>query len=291
MSGRPVHEHGNYLRYLHGPDEWGNPGRPCRCDACRAAETEKRSLYRTRKARERWGAEPSLMVDADTARAHVRSLMASGIPRKTIAKLAQVTDGCVARLLYGEPSTTPPTPPTVRMTRRNAEKLLAVRFEDALALDGYVDAAGTRRRLQALVALGWPQSELARRLGLNSRHMNRFIASKRVSTDRARQVRALYGQMWDTAPPEENGYQRRDTRAARARARREGWPLPGAWDDDLIDLPEEDLARELERRAAAMDDDELGACYRARYKLGDISPLIVAGAREYARRRYRAEAS
>jgi hypothetical protein len=74
--------------------------------------------------------------------------------------------------------------------------------------------------------------------------------------------------------------------AARARtdARKHGWLPPLAWDDDLIDLPDADLDAELRRRAEEMSQAEVSRCHWAR-RQGDRSPLIVAGAQEYQRRR------
>lgn len=273
------HPHGHYLRYLHGPNENNQPGQGCRCTPCRTSAATHMAAYRQYKAREQWGAAPPLMVDAEPARTHVRSLMAAGIPLKTIAGLAGVGEGGAYRLIYGSA----PTPPTRRLTRRVAERLLAVRTEDALALDGYIDAAGTVRRVQALVAVGWTLSEIARRIGMNPRAMTRFLASKRVSTNRARQIRALYGDLWNRRPPAENAIQRRDVKAAREMARRKGWPPPGAWDDDLLDLPEAELGAEVVRRVGLMSDEELAACHTAHYKQGDLSPLVVAAAKAYAR--------
>lgn len=276
---RQPHPHGHYLRYLHGPNQHNTPGKGCRCTPCTTNAATHMAAYREYKAREQWGAAPPLMVDAEPARTHVRSLMAAGIPLKTIAHLAGVGEGGVARLIYGSA----PTPPTRRMTRRVAERLLAVRTEHALNVDGYIDATGTARRVQALVAVGWTLSEIARRIDMNPRAMTRFLASKRVHTARARQIRALYGDLWNRRPPADNGIQRRDARAARDLARRRGWPPPGAWDDDLLDLPEAELGAEVARRVGLMGDGELAACHTAHYKRGDLSPLVVAAAKAYAR--------
>ncbi|MEO3860936.1 hypothetical protein [Acrocarpospora sp. B8E8] len=67
-------------------------------------------------------------------------------------------------------------------------------------------------------------------------------------------------------------------------AEAKSWLPPLAWDDDLIDLPDAELAAEVKRRAEAMDEEEASRCWTARYKQGDLSPLIAAGAREHVRR-------
>lgn len=99
------------------------------------------------------------------------------------------------------------------------------------------DATGTVRRLQALSAVGWSRSRLARRLGMSPRNMSRLIRGSRVRFETARAVRGLYDELWATAPPA--GTRGDSISAARARnvAERSGWPPPMAWDDDLIDDP------------------------------------------------------
>lgn len=271
-------EHGDYQRYLEGPDENDRPGKGCRCRPCTAAATARTYQYRQYKARERWGAAPPLMVPAAPVRDHVRKLMDAGVPRATIVALSGVAGGAITSLLYRNP-------PLERITYRNAHRLLAVSAADAVNVDGYMDAAGTKRRLQALVAIGWPQSTLARRLGLEPQVLIKFLNNnKRVHASRARAVRALYEELWNVEPQPETSDERRAVSRARTIARRRGWAPPGGWDDDLIDLPEEELAAELRRRAEAMDDSEARACHRAYYEAGDRSPLVAAGAREWDRR-------
>lgn len=95
---------------------------------------------------------------------------------------------------------------------------------------------------------------------------------------------AQYDELWD-ADPAAAGLSPRASRQARESAAAHSWTTSLAWDDDLIDLPDAELAAELARRATAMSDAETQRCHAARYKDGDMSPLIVAGALEHARRR------
>ena len=115
--------------------------------------------------------------------------------------------------------------------------------------DGRLDAAGTHRRIQALMWNGWSLGLLAGRLGC-TRQVLRLILHRsegvRVSTAAA--VRALYDELWDQAPPEENRFERRNATMARRYARERGWVPVGAWDDDEIDDPAAAPAEGWERR-------------------------------------------
>lgn len=146
---------------------------------------------------------------------------------------------------------------------------------------------GTRRRIQALAAIGWSLRAQADISGLNRSTLT-DISTGRVSlvkTPTADVVRRLYDRLWDVRPPRSNrGESMSVTRTLREAGAR-GWLPPLAWDDDLIDLPDADLAAELARQVSRMDVTELHRCYRAHNEWGDRSPLIVAGAEAYPRRR------
>jgi hypothetical protein len=107
-----------------------------------------------------------------------------------------------------------------------ARRILAVDPVVHGAAPTSVDATGTRRRLQALVAIGWPTNELGARLGNKSRYLKPLHAD-RVSRQTAESVDALYEQLKDTPGP--------DQRAVRRGARLH-WAPPGYWDD--IDNPD-----------------------------------------------------
>jgi predicted transcriptional regulator len=220
--------HGTYARYHSGPAEDGQPG-PCRCLRCSAASARRQQDRYRLIAYGQW--DP--FTDAGPARAHVLALSTYGVGWKRIASVAGVSQGAVQRLLWGRRG----EPPTRRMRHATAARLLAVRPSPALLGPGTLTAAaGTRRRLQALIAVGHCRIVLAARLGVASTNLNRIIRSaERVHTSTARAVCALYDELWDT-PPDESTIEA--TRRA-ARARREGlahgWPPPAAWDDHQID--------------------------------------------------------
>lgn len=109
--------------------------------------------------------------------------------------------------------------------------------------DRSLPAEGTRRRLRALIALGWPSDALAGRLGLETRQGVLLMGvSGRVSVRNARRVDALYAELSMTPGP---------SRKSREVAARQGWPPPLAWDD--IDDPDE-VPLIGSRKPGAVDD-------------------------------------
>ncbi|MFF3443590.1 hypothetical protein [Streptosporangium sp. NPDC002721] len=251
----------------------------CRCYPCAAAVSDY-NLNRNRGlAYGTW--KP--WVPAEPVRQHIRTLQAYGAGLRRIAEAANVDRKRLQGVLSGRPERG--TPPSEKIRPALAAAVLAV--EPSLDLLGgktVIDASGTRRRLQALVACGWSQAKLAERIGWTPSNFSTLISGDRVTVASARLVRSLYDELWDQAPPEENRYDKASAARARNHAAAQGWLPPQAWDDDLLDVPDSELPAELARRAALMDDDELARCMSARYYQKDLSPLTVAGAQEHRRR-------
>lgn len=87
-----------------------------------------------------------------------------------------------------------------------------------------VDSAGTSRRLRALMAIGWPKAELARRLGVSTTRIDRLLADSTVRRSTRSRVQAVYAALADVPGP--SAYT-----AGHARGR--GYVPPIGWDDDI----------------------------------------------------------
>lgn len=223
-------QHGTRARYVMGAGPGTGPG--CRCDPCRGANREDAARRNRLQLYGRWAP----FVDAGPAREHVRRLAGAGIGWKRTAELACVSRGAMRKLLLGGPGE---RPPTRRIRPETAAALLAVQVSSAnLGARALVDSAGTRRRVQALVAVGWSRAKLGERLGIEPSGMSDLLRREHVTAARARAVTALYDELWNRRPPE--GEWREKISAARSRnyAREHGWAPPAAWDDDLIDNPQ-----------------------------------------------------
>lgn len=237
-------EHGTYVKYkVDG----------CRCQPCRDGETRYRANRSRAIAYGTW--QP--YVDAEPVRQHIVALNEFGIGWIRLAQLAGVPRGVVSKLLYGDPKRN--MGPSKRLLPKNANALLAIEPTlDNLADRAYTDGTGTRRRLQALVAAGWPQTRIAERIGIQN--FNTTIRGDQpVCASTARAAIALYDQLW-RADPRDHGV--RDYVVARTRriAAEHRWAPVGAWDDDTIDDP-------------AAFPDWTGRCgtpegYRAHYPTG-----------------------
>lgn len=212
-----MREHGTNARYhIDG----------CRCGPCRAAAVEHERHRRRMIAYGRW--QP--YVDAQPARDHVLALRAAGMGPKRIAEVSGVPHGSLAKLIYGDKRRG--MEPSKRIRPETAAKILAV--EPDLYPGGIVDGIGVRRRLRALVALGYSQSHLARRLGVEPTNFYRLIHGKPgrgVSEANRKATGALYDELAMKLPPERGAVR------ARAAAARHGWVPPLALDDDRLDDP------------------------------------------------------
>jgi len=176
-------------------------------------------------------------AEAAPVREHVRLLRQAGASYQAIAQAAGIATMTVYRLQHGEPAKGRPVPDRIRAA--HAEQLLAVTaaaLQDAAARR---DAAGTRRRLQALIAVGHPAVSLAAALGISPRVVWGILrgSTVTVSLEMHASVCVLYDKTWDLRPPERTAAQRRAAVAARRRAALQGWPTPMGLDDEQIDDP------------------------------------------------------
>lgn len=206
----------------------------CRCtpcmQACRRYERQRRRLM----AYGQW--QP--YVDAEPVRQHVEKLRAFGLSWMRVAELSGVPRGSVSKLVYGDGPRG--MAPSKRMRPKNVAAILALEPNEDILPDGaLVDGTGTRRRLTALVAVGWSQSRLAERLGMDSTNLNRLLLKVEgpVRCSTARATRALYDELWNQQPPQDQHRQKISANRARNYARDRGWAPPMAWDDDTIDDP------------------------------------------------------
>lgn len=95
---------------------------------------------------------------------------------------------------------------------------------------GYMNAAGTRRRLQALACEGWSIERIAELTGLADRTLRAAInTNARVHTTTARYVAHIY----DRFAGHDGG-----SRSAAQWALRRGWLDSYHWPDDRIDNPQ-----------------------------------------------------
>lgn len=217
------HEHGTRTAYVRDRCKC----RPC-LDANGAAERRNRRL----KA---YGRYDSGRVDAQPVREHIEFLRASGLGLKRIANLAGVSNATLGKILYGDPSRD--MPPRARVEKHVHDQVMAVQPAlEHLGAKVPVPGVGTRRRLQALVVIGYSMSYLALRLGMIPTNMGRLVCGRGdVGAGMARNVAALYLELQNHPRVGTDWRSRISVTRSRRFGRAQGWLPPAAWDEERMD--------------------------------------------------------
>ena len=234
----PLPPHGTSARGTGRP-RYGIAG--CKCQPCRDAKVKADAL----RALANMSGRP-VRVPAAPVAAHIRSLLDAGMGWVRIGQAAHSSSCTIARILNGQ-----------ELVRRTvAERLLAVKYRPAPGRT--IDATGTRRRIQALIAIGHTITGIAEESGVDHSVINDIlngVANVRgVTYDR---IAATYD--WLAAQPPVTDRKSAVT-ASRNRAVREGWHDPQWWEDmgDIDDPDFDPTAAERE-----LNRDELAAHRRA----------------------------
>ena len=220
---RARHQHGTYVCYVLDK---------CRCTSC---VTANRTYESDRRRQRAYGNQS--YVDAAPARAHVEALQAAGLGWKRVAGMAGLNTSVVWALIYGKPDRG--MAPSKRIRPKTAEAILAVPMPTVhdLGHGALIDATGTRRRLQALITLGWSVQRLADTHGIDRQALDNALTSDHVRVKTAVAVRTMYADQSMTGPPVSNRWERTAASRSRARAASAGWVPPLGWDDTDLDNP------------------------------------------------------
>lgn len=178
-AGHP-HQHGTRAAYVRDR---------CRCRSCTAANTAE---WRSAMREQTFGA-PSPYVDASEARDHIQMLRRSGIGCEQIAKIVHTSPTHI-REIDQSTHRTGNRPPITQIRADLAQRILAV--DDVHRHPhSQLDGIGTRRRVQALVAIGWPLQQLAPLLGRTTTKLRLLLTSATVQAQTAQRVSDLYDQL------------------------------------------------------------------------------------------------
>lgn len=183
-------------------------GRPAYCRGyCRRCYC--RRLRRTAT----WG-----LVDATPARHHVTQLRQLGWTWDQIGDTAGVAPDTIRHMMRRA---------APRCRADFAAALLSVPAEPTASILP-VPAHGTRRRLQALMWMGWPMATVAARIGVSEGWLYSLRRAATVPARLALLVHGVYGELAAVPGP---------SRVAAGKARARGYAPPAAWDEDTIDDP------------------------------------------------------
>ncbi|MEV7034553.1 hypothetical protein AB0N99_30530 [Streptomyces sp. NPDC093272] len=190
------------------------------------------------------------LEDAAPVRAHVARLVAAGLTRQRVADLAGVPHQSIADLVCGRRNT---RGMRHRTTSEFAAKILAV--DPALASPARVDATGSKRRIQALVAAGWPLLHIGRQMGLNPQRPEQILRQDRVYATTRDIVTQGYNRL-HRLQPVRRGVPKDKARLSRAQAEAQRWPTVAYWADrmDVIDDPHFEPMYGVTRRLIVAQD-------------------------------------
>ena len=102
----------------------------------------------------------------------------------------------------------------------------------------HVPAIGTRRRLQALMWLGYSPAAMGRHLGLDHSIVWRWARNENVTRITAARVRRMFDELSTQPLDPQTKAEKISVNKMRAQARRNGWHSPDAWWDVDIDDPD-----------------------------------------------------
>jgi hypothetical protein len=203
----------------------------CRCYVCGWARAQYDDNRNRAIAYGTW--QP--WTDAEPVRTHIRTLQSCDMGLRAIAVIVGVHRTRLQVVLGGRPERG--TGPQEKIRPALAAAVLAVEPTlDNLAPNTPISPLGTRRRVHALVAAGWPQHYLAAHIGMDPGNFGTMLGREHVLVRRALAVRAMYDALWK-ADPADHGASSAGITRARRHAASCGWAPVGAWDDDTIDDP------------------------------------------------------
>ena len=228
------HEHGTRAAYVLDR---------CRCRPCAKANSDAELWRERQKAYGRY----HKYVSAEFVRDHLRELGEYGIGLKRVAKLSGVSTGTLSKIVFGVYAPVEGEfkgckgkgelvrERSRRVLRSTAEKIYAVEAVPANLGVGQPDHERTptaRLHLQALVALGWSQSKLGDRLGIQRSNMTPIVDGERVlNRGTVERIEALYAELSMSIPTPANRFEAGGITRARAHAKARGWLPPLALED------------------------------------------------------------
>lgn len=227
----------------------------CRCYRCCLIRNAYDDDRRCRIIAGTW--QP--FMDAAPVREHLQHLRSNGVGLRRIeeltgiarSSLVLIVDSCADRKAREQVRT------------EHARAILGLRPGIDTASDGaLIDAAGTVRRIRALIAVGFTQDYLARRLGVSPGNFADIPKRRQVTAKKARAMRDVYDEL-SMKSPAALGILPASIGRSRRHAAAQGWAKPLEWDDDEIDDPDatprrgDDVPRPAGHRSAELREEAL----------------------------------
>ena len=163
------------------------------------------------------------LIDAKPVRVHIDSLLAARMSVRAIADCAGITPSAVSKIGSGRQA---------KVQRSTARAILAVTPEAAYTRPhgpGFVLNVGARRRIEALLALGWRHEDITAAMGTRT---SSALVLHQVGGWIARDTHDAVCGAWRAL-----GNRRGPSERTRGRAARLGYAPPAAWDEEDLDDP------------------------------------------------------
>lgn len=190
------------------------------------------------------------LLDAEPIRQHLLTLHAAGITIHRVAAITGLEYRAVRNFTqhdYGNAK-----PRKRRVTRAVAAKILAVNPIDHTP--GNVETTGSRRRVHALMAIGWPLIYTAERAGIHPSNRSVVLARPSIRATTAQKITAAYDEMRDQKPAR-HGVRPTSIKRAKQQAAANRWAPPAYWDENgAIDDPHFEPMYRLTRREIVAQD-------------------------------------
>lgn len=167
---------------------------------------------------------PPLFVDPAPVRRHIGELMRTDMTADEIARRAGIAVGLIERLATGAGIGDAMLP----INRTIAEAVLLV---ETAPPAGHVLARSTRRRIEALGAIGWSFTRLAPMLQMPEHSLEAILGALVIPEAKANAVAELYECLCMTPPDDSSDEEHVLKVCAIARANAEGWVSELGWDD------------------------------------------------------------
>jgi hypothetical protein len=171
-AGVTVLFHGTRSNYVQG----------CRCDKCRAANSEYCKERRKNKPRRKTVEDT---VDATRAREFLSLLSEAGVGRNSVNKVCGVGKRLIREIVSGK---------TKRILCSTENRILAVKANEALAHGANVEAEVAIQQIKALLAEGFTRGDIADRIHRFSDRL-RIGEGRKIRMESALKINKLYQEL------------------------------------------------------------------------------------------------
>ncbi|MGW4075936.1 hypothetical protein ACWELB_20900 [Streptomyces asiaticus] len=192
------------------------------------------------------------LVDATPVREHLLKLHAAGITPYRVEVLTGIDWNTIR--LYTQPVVHQGRGMIRRISRENQAKILAIQPEPTLP--GRVDPTGTRRRIQALCAIGWPLKELGPHINIEPEYVRHILKRiNQVYGTTAQATTNAYERLRDDNP-RKHGISETSIKRALRHSKQNRWAPPKYWDQHpgAIDDPHFEPMYRLSRIEIVAED-------------------------------------